>query len=912
MILKKAKMKFTRNHVRVSAGIFLTLLSVFVLLNYGFVSTAIVYAFAFLFGNLYFVPFAILMLFGIKLILLNKIQFLKKNFMLLGLVILFIGILMIISLYSQNMEVSGYDLRLDNFSSTFLSGLQYKGNEPIDVFSAKIGGGYIGFFLVALFNTMFNHYAGSIVFFVLFILVGLFFVMFKFIKQWIRKAKGLAVIEQEVSEEQVQEETEKADKKEEKKVEEKREIEIETEEIPSEFIIPVPNPTLEGEMKPSDTQIIEVPEPEERDLVKTPKISSDDFKAFPDDAFYFGPEKDKPDIFEDKPQEEETVDKVEEIKETVEPDAFVDDMFDEEITTVKNEEIKTVNVDKIDTFEPEIIDEKVEEEPQKEVIEEPQNNISFNNNQSDSLVFNNDISDEEDDNSIIREAFKDVNEVEVKSYHLPYRSLFEAVENDPEIRVNNKLINDKNLARINEFFEQNKIDARAVEYKQGPAVTVFYIEISVKVSTNVVSGRITELSRFLYGVEINFVETIPGKPYSALEIRNAKSEIVSYIEVFEKLKAMRDFNPNSFVYGVSFDGTVKTGSLLKTPHFLVCGITGSGKSVFEHNILLSLLINNSPEDLRLLLIDPKKVELSSYDKIPHLLCPPIIDSKKARNALKKVAEIMENRFEIFNRTHCKKFDSYNKYCEENGYKKMPRIVVLIDEYANLKEEVDGVETIILKLASMSRAAGISLILVTQRPSANLLSPSIKANMASRVCFKTSDSTNSRIILDEVGAEKLAGHGDMLVSDANLGVGLIRLQGPFISDEDVDSVTRYLIQHYKTFYDDNFMNLEDEEIVSPLGYTETEDDSKKEDALLEDITAFIFNSNFDYISQSLLIKNYGIGTGRAGKICVQLQRKGILDITAVPTKGYKVLIRSQAELDDYNNEKLLNEQQNKSE
>ena len=960
MRFKKLKMKFTINNVQISAGIFLILFSVFALINYGFVSTGLVYASAFLFGNLYFVPYVIIALFGLKLVLMNKVNFFKHSFFLVGLILIFFGVLILFSVYSAN-DIPGSELRIGNFSTTFMSALKYNGNLPVEVFNANIGGGIIGFALCALFNSMFTSSIGTIVLCAVIILLGLLFILFKPIKNFIGylkqssssskvskdNSKDVAVIENNNSTNNVEifEQTNSNSNtyinNQMNENSNLKQIENAASNEPSSYNdffdeiysheepqkVDQDNFGLQNEEIKVDDKQINYDYDEEK--------TSNNFNAFPADAFdIFGSNSnDVDDINYSEPnnnnqininydeffdklaesnRENENINPVVNTFEDEEVSVEIDD-FDNQSTEI-NETYDFTNVSNEENFDELSNDYEDENIVVEEINIEPTPLNNVNISKRTEIIENNVVTerknisysendDEEDDPAIVREAYKDLNNVEVDNYNIPYERLFEEVHNDPKVQETNNQRNIFLQDRMNVFFAENGIKAKCIEFSQGPAVTVFYITIDVKTSSNAVGNKIIDLSRYLNGAELNFNSTVPNTPYSSIEIRNVKTSIVPFVETYNKLKAKDDFKPSMFPYGISFDGTLVTADLDKTPHFLVCGITGSGKSVFENNILLSLLISNKPSDLRLLLIDPKFVELSEYEDIPHLICPPITDLSKARNALKKMCDLMDRRFETFRRAHCKKISQYNKYCEQQGLPKYPRILILIDEYANLKESVDGIEDYILKLVSKARAAGISLILVTQRPSANLISPSIKANLSSRVCFKTADGTNSRIILDEYGAEKLNGAGDMLVLDSQVGSGLVRLQGTFINDDDVPNVTNYIRSKYKPSYDEDFINLEDE-IPSTEGSEALEQGmSNKEDSLLPEIMKLIFTSEYEYISSSFFVKTYSIGTTRANKISVQLQNKGILDKYFTNGKGYKVLIHSQAELDDINAEKL---------
>ena len=334
--------------------------------------------------------------------------------------------------------------------------------------------------------------------------------------------------------------------------------------------------------------------------------------------------------------------------------------------------------------------------------------------------------------------------------------------------------------------------------------------------------------------------------------------------------------------GKNIMGNVIWCEIDKTPHLLVAGATGSGKSVCVNGIISSILMRTRPDEVKLVMVDPKKVELSVYNGIPHLLCPVVTDPKKASVALAKIVKEMERRYDVFEQSKTKNIATYNAYVEKENQnrtddaklEKMPFIVVIVDELADLMMVASkDVEASIMRITQMARAAGIHLIIATQRPSTDVITGVVKANIPSRISFAVSSSIDSRTILDMTGAEKLLGKGDMLFLPMGEATAQ-RVQGAYISDDDIKKLIDYTIEQQTAEYDDNMMNLDAVEQTSTDQSSDAPaNDGNSEDPLYNEIVEFVIQTQ--KASASLLQRRFKLGYNRAARIIDELEEKGII-------------------------------------
>lgn len=391
-------------------------------------------------------------------------------------------------------------------------------------------------------------------------------------------------------------------------------------------------------------------------------------------------------------------------------------------------------------------------------------------------------------------------------YKLPTIDLF--APDKPKNQSKEKDLVRKNIRVLEETFRSFGIDVKVERAEIGPSVTKYEIKPAVGVRVNRISNLSDDLALALAAKDVRIETPIPGKSLIGIEVPNSEIATVSFRELWEQ----SDANPENLLevpLGKAVNGNARSFNLARMPHLLVAGSTGSGKSVAVNGIISSILMKARPDQVKFMMIDPKMVELSVYNDIPHLLIPVVTNPRKASKALQKVVDEMENRYELFSKIGVRNIAGYNTKVEEFNASSeqkqipLPLIVVIVDELADLMMVASKeVEDAIIRLGQKARAAGIHMILATQRPSVDVISGLIKANVPSRIAFAVSSGTDSRTILDENGAEKLLGRGDMLFKpiDENHPV---RLQGSFISDDDVERIVGFIKDQAEADYDDAF-------------------------------------------------------------------------------------------------------------
>jgi len=461
-----------------------------------------------------------------------------------------------------------------------------------------------------------------------------------------------------------------------------------------------------------------------------------------------------------------------------------------------------------------------------------------------------------------------------KKYKVPVDILNEYP--DGEYWVIDQATRDAALA-LKETLEEFKIQAEVTGIRKGPVITMFEILPAPGVKLSKIVGLADNIALRLAASSVRIVAPIPGKHAVGIEVPNAKRNIVSFKEIIEgELKSDKKMEL-PVVMGKDITGEAQTVDLVQMPHLLIAGATGSGKSVCVNSIILSILYQLHPADCRLMLIDPKIVELKLYNDIPHLLTPVITESKKAFQALQWCIYEMERRYACLDSMGVRDIRSYNRRIREKNIAQehLPYIVVIIDEFADLMTTTGKeLESTVARLAAMSRAVGIHLVLATQRPSIDVITGLIKANIPSRIAFMVSSKTDSRIIIDMIGADKLLGKGDMLYSGV-VDPFPIRMQGAFISEEEVETV----VEHVKAFGAPNYI---DDEIF----FEEEEDDSNLSlfteggDPLYEKALEIVMQQG--KASASYIQRKLKIGFNRSARLIDEMEQNGIVG----PAQGSK--------------------------
>ncbi len=461
--------------------------------------------------------------------------------------------------------------------------------------------------------------------------------------------------------------------------------------------------------------------------------------------------------------------------------------------------------------------------------------------------------------------FADLNEDlkrEFANYSYPPVNLLKDVSADGGI--DNDEIR-KKAEIIEETLESFGIEGKIVQIDVGPTVTCYELKPARGVKVSKIVNLADDLSLSLATSGIRIEAPIPGKSHVGIEVANDKKEVVGFKEIISSSKFIKSRYEIPFAMGKSISGEVIISAIEKMPHLLVSGATGSGKSVCINTIIMSILYKHSPDEVKLLLIDPKVVELSIYNGIPHLIMPVITDPKKASSSLFWAISEMEKRYKLFEENHVRDIKGYKKAAKtDDSMENLPYIVVIVDELSDLMmTAASEVEDYITRLAQKSRACGIHLIIATQRPTVDVITGTIKANIPSRISFAVTSQIDSRTILDAQGAEKLLGKGDMLYAPSD-SMKPVRIQGAFVSDEEVLSVVKYIKDGNEANYNEEAIEKVEENIS-----TELED----EDELIDEAIKVIVADQT--ASVSMLQRKLKIGYARAGRIIDQLEQKGIV-------------------------------------
>lgn len=477
-----------------------------------------------------------------------------------------------------------------------------------------------------------------------------------------------------------------------------------------------------------------------------------------------------------------------------------------------------------------------------------------------------------------------------KNYRLPPMNLLKGVTNKKG--GNNRGDALENADRLTSVLREFGVNASVSDIFIGPTVTKYELKLETGTRVNKILQLQDDIKLALAAKDIRIEAPIPGKPAVGVEIPNAFSSMVSFKEVFKDIPEELENNKLLVPLGKDVSGKCIYAELNKMPHLLIAGATGSGKSVCINTIICSILMRARPDEVKLILVDPKKVELSSYNGIPHLLAPVVTDPKKAANVLREVVSEMERRYDLFANSNVRNIEGYNTYAntknsileEEERIEVLPYHVVILDEVADLMMVASkDVEDCIMRIAQMARAAGIHLIVATQRPSTDVITGVIKANIPSRIAFAVSSSIDSRTILDATGAEKLLGKGDMLFSPMGASAPT-RVQGAFVSDEEVNAITYHTSKQQEAQYEDRFVNVK---TTSSSGSSKEDE----EDEEYEMCRTFVINAQ--KASTSLLQRQFRIGYNKAARIIDQLESDGIIG-PQIGSKPREVYVRGYEE------------------
>ncbi len=470
-----------------------------------------------------------------------------------------------------------------------------------------------------------------------------------------------------------------------------------------------------------------------------------------------------------------------------------------------------------------------------------------------------------------------------KNYKLPSIDILDKPKK--KAKGTDQSLIEKNITTLEQVLKDFKIIGKVVEVHVGPTVVQYELEIASGTRVNKITAINREISLALAKKDVRIEAPIPGKNTVGIEFANDSPSPVSFYEVMNSKKMQASSDKKLMVpLGKSIMGDIGVCEINKMPHLLIAGTTGSGKSVCVNGIICSILMRATPEEVKLVMVDPKVVELSVYNGVPHLLRPVVTDPKQAAIALNKMVAEMERRYSVFSDSKTKNIEGYNNYIErwnekhpnvEEQKQRMPYIVIIIDELADLMMvAAKDVEDSILRITQKARAAGMHLIVATQRPSTEVITGLIKANIPSRIAFSVGSGIDSRTILDQTGAEQLLGKGDMLFLPIGMNSPL-RIQGSFITDDEIKRVIDHTIEQQKAEYDDSLLNLETVDDKSPNvdGKGKSDGGTDDNDPLYNEIVEFVISTG--KASASLLQRRFKLGYNRAARIIDQLEENNII-------------------------------------
>lgn len=476
-----------------------------------------------------------------------------------------------------------------------------------------------------------------------------------------------------------------------------------------------------------------------------------------------------------------------------------------------------------------------------------------------------------------------------KNYKLPKLNVLEDMERKSRSNVNTITAKEKGEKLI-EILHEFGVEANLVQIHIGPSVTKFEIKPELGVRVNKISNLQNDIKMGLAAKDIRIEAPIPGKASVGIEIPNVEKTSVQMKDLMRTIPDSMKDKKLLFCLGKDLMGNNVYGELNRMPHLLIAGATGSGKSVCVNAIISSILMRTKPDEVKLVLIDPKKVEFTPYNDVPHLLSPVITDGDLANKALKVIVEMMDRRYDLFGELGVRNITAYNEYVlthNDEHLKVLPRIVIIIDELADLMlVAAKEVEASIQRITQLARAAGIHLIVATQRPSVDVITGVIKANIPSRIAFAVSQAVDSRTILDQAGAERLLGNGDMLYLP-NGETSPRRIQGVFIKDEEVNNICAFVKSQAMPKYDDAFIQLKD------LQNQGNEAQNVTADPLYEEVKRFVIASR--KASTSLIQRKFSVGYSRAARLMDVLEANGIIG----PSRGSKpreILVQNTLEDD----------------
>lgn len=577
----------------------------------------------------------------------------------------------------------------------------------------------------------------------------------------------------------------------------------------------------------------------------------------------------------------------------------ISDFIKEKLSVVKEEKPKKKdkNIEEIPEDEEEIIKKKVKISNGNEIDDEIEKPTIKNIDELKKI--NTQVSEEQpkEQSEENREDPQIPKKVVVNpAYQLPPLDLLNKPKKN-NVAMDNSAI-EANIEKLEEVLKSFNVAAKVVEVHIGPTVAQYELEIASGTRVNKITTLSREIALALSKKDVRIEAPIPGKSTVGVEFANDNPASVSFYEIMASKVMMQNTEKKLMVpLGKSIMGDIGVCEVNKMPHMLIAGTTGSGKSVCVNGIICSILMRAKPDEVKLAMVDPKVVELSVYNGIPHLMCPVVSDPKQAAILLQKMVAEMEKRYHMFSDTGTKKIEGYNEYVDkynkqhpnpDEQLEKMPFIVIIIDELADLMMvAAKEVEDSILRITQKARAAGLHLIVATQRPSTEVITGLIKANIPSRIAFAVGSGIDSRTILDQVGAEKLLGKGDMFFLPIGQNTPT-RIQGSFITDDEISSIIEFTKQQQEASYNDDFMKLEVEKENAEDNIDMTPSDAAEGENLYDEITDFVIKNQ--KASASLLQRKFRIGYNKAATMIDKLEEDGIIGPATGNAKPREVLVQ----------------------
>ncbi len=845
--IKEEKTKPVKEQETIIAvvGLIFIVLSLLIIANTGIVANALKYAFIFLFGSCYiYVLLFLLFMGGYMVIKKKKLKFFSK----MKYVLVFGCFICILALSS-----SGNEVTITNFSAAFKRVLPNSLAETDEIIG-RYGGGWVGYLLIAIFNTLLGSENWSIAIYILF-LIGLLYLLFQkqiaklftIIKTKIKKSKEL-----------------KAQKKEALKQKEK-----------------------EAAVAPVEP-VIENQESKEESTTTATYLIQEDISQAKDKA----PMKTEP-MHRKLADFEQVIDDLQETAIFTRPQGFDDHKKEE-----TSEHFPFYPAQKVqkDSSTQNLFVSDASVRPTQEAIKKP---ITPENDylqkEKEYAAFTKDLQEqkqqqEESENILQKEETKE-QEYNHDEYQLPPLYLLKESSSQQDATYRNEEIARQKADILTQKMKELNVNAAITNYVIGPSVTRYEIMLQPGVRANTFMNLQEDFKLALGATSLRIESPIPGKPATiGIEVPN---EIRGMVTLKELMLTLPNKKEKLYVpAGKAISGEPISISITSMPHCLISGATNSGKSVCANSIICSLLLNYKPDELKMIMIDPKKVEMLFYTNLPHLLCPIITESSKALVALDKLVKEMMHRFDTFASLGVKNIAAYNEYRKQKNEMIMPFIILIVDEFAELMayKQSNLVEEKVQTLVQLGRAAGIHLILCTQRPSVNVITGTIKNNIPCRMTFRLSSFADSKTVIDGSGAEKLLNNGDMLLLTPDF-TGLRRIQGAFVSDQEIDDIVAYCKKQCAPLYDQEFLDLRTEEekefeLHTKLNSGNTNEEDNGYNAKYMDVRNFVLIEQ--KASTTLIQRKFKIGYGKAANYMDMLEDEGIVG-PENGSKGREVLM-----------------------